>query len=205
MRMHAPSRIKIVAAAAALMVVSACGEPTKLGEMAPPRASDPIVFPKEPSRIAVDLDVDLAALEAALEREVPRELWRIDRPGSECMASRKVDLAIVSVKSPKIKCRIVGKVTRGPLRLSGSGEMLVVNLPVNGAIAARDVAGVLKGKTATGTAEVALKLRLDLTRDWRVAGTTKLDYRWTKEPGIDFMGQRINLTETADRHMQCSS
>ncbi len=41
---------------------------------APPRADDPITFPDDPSHIAVDLKVDLAALESALEREVPRQL-----------------------------------------------------------------------------------------------------------------------------------
>lgn len=189
-------------ATACLTPLVACGTAADTADIAPPRATDAITFPTEPSTIAVDLDIDLADLETVLERELPRKLWQIDRPDSECIASKKVDLAVITVKSPKIKCRITGKVTRGRLRLSGTEQRLMVTLPVNGTLAARDVAGVFKGETATGKAEVALGVRLDLDSDWRLASTTKLDYRWTKEPGIDFVGQRITFTEQADRELR---
>lgn len=195
-------RMMIAGASAGLLLLSGCNDAADPGTGAPPRATDAIVFPKETSHIAVDLKVDLAQLEAALEREVPRELWQIDRPDSECLASKKVDLAVFKVKSPKIKCRIVGKVTRGRLRLTGKGEALKVTVPVTGTLAARDVAGIFKGETATGAAEVTLALKLDLAKNWQVVSTTKLDYRWTREPGIDFMGQRITFTSEADRELR---
>lgn len=182
--------------------VAGCGGADDKASPAPPRATNPIIFPREPSHIAVDLKVDLAQLERVLDSELPRALWSIDRPESECIASKKVDLALFEVKSPKIKCRITGEVTRGKLRLSGKGEALVVTLPVNGTLAARDVAGIFKGETGTGAAEVALTLRLDLTPDWRLASDTRLDYRWTREPGIDFLGQRITFTSEADRELR---
>ncbi|KPF64503.1 DUF4403 family protein [Porphyrobacter sp. AAP60] len=200
--MAAWRKVSIAVALAGLTLLAACSNSAEGETNAPPRATDPIAYPKDPSRIAVDVDVDLAALERALEREVPRELWQIDQPESECIAPKTIDLALFKVKSPEIKCRIVGKVTRGRLRLSGSGQRLVVNLPVNGTLAARDVAGIFKGETATGTAEVALAMRLDLQPEWRLTGTSKLDYRWTKEPGIDFMGQRITFTSEADRELR---
>jgi hypothetical protein len=187
---------------ASLYALAACSDSAGSETNAPPRATDTIAYPADPSRIAVDVDVDLAELERALEREVPRELWKIDRPESECVAPKTVDLALFKVKSPEIKCRIVGKVTRGRLRLSGSGQSLVVNLPVNGTLAARDVAGIFKGETATGTAAVALAMKLDLQPDWRLTASTSLDYRWTREPGIDFMGQRITFTSEADRELR---
>jgi hypothetical protein len=170
--------------------------------VAPPRATDPIIFPQQPSQIAVDLTVDLADLEHALERELPRTLWHIDRPGSECVPPRKVDLALFEVTSPKIECRIVGEVTRGKLRLRGRGAALVVTLPVKGTLAARDIGGILKGETGTGAAEVALSLKLDLASDWRLVGDPQLEYRWTRAPGIDFLGRRITFTSEADRELR---
>lgn len=195
-------KLWMAAAVAAAGLLAACGSAADPAASAPPRATDRIVLPDNPSNVAVDLKVDLAELERALEREVPRELWSIDRPGSECIAPQKVDLALFEITSPKIECRITGKVTRGKLRLSGSGEVLRVTLPVTGTLAARDVAGIFKGETATGAAEVTLGLRLDLTPEWRMTGTTRLDYRWTRQPGIDFLGRRITFTSEADRELR---
>ncbi len=183
-------------------LLAGCGNTSDAPNIAPPRATDAIVFPKEPSQIAVDLKVDLADLERALERELPRELWQIDRPGSQCVAPQTIDLAVFKVKSPKIKCRITGTVTRGKLRLSGSGQALMVTLPVKGTLAARDIAGIFKGETANGAAEVALSLKLDLTPNWQLTSTTQLDYRWTREPGIDFLGRRITFTDEANRELR---
>ncbi|QDH34566.1 DUF4403 family protein [Porphyrobacter sp. YT40] len=188
--------------AVAALLLAGCEDEADPAAGAPPRATDAIVFPQEPSQVAVDLRVDLADLERALEREVPRQLWTINRPDTECIAPKKIDLELFKVKSPKIKCDITGKATRGRLRLSGSGEVLRVTLPVTGTIAARDVAGIFKGETATGTADVTLSLRLDLNRDWRLVSDTRLDYRWTREPGIDFAGQRITFTSEADRELR---
>ena len=200
--MNAVRRAMTALAAASLILLVGCGATDDTASVAPPRGDDPIVFQQQASQIAVDLKLDLAELERTLERELPRELWRIDRPGSECVASKKVDLALFKVKSPKIECHIIGEVTRGRLRLSGKGEALIVTLPVSGTLAARDVAGMFKGETGTGAAEVALALRLDLTPDWKLASTAKLDYRWTREPGIDFLGRRITFTSEADRELR---
>lgn len=165
---------------------------------APPRADDAIILPDDPSNIAVDLKVDLAALERALEREIPRQLWDIDQPDTECIAPKKIDLGLFRVKSPKIKCHIIGEVTRGRLRLKGRGRDLVLTMPITGEVAARDIAGILKGETGTAAADVTLKLQLDLTPQWRLVSKSDLDYEWTEEPGIDFLGRRITFTSRAD-------
>lgn len=183
----------------ALLGACAQDDPT---HAAPPRATDPVTFPQQDSSIAVDLAIDLDALEHAIERDMPRTLWTIDRPGSVCVASKKVDLELFKVKSPKIKCRIVGKVTRGRVRLTGKGETLTLFMPVKGTLAARDIAGILKGETGTGAAEMALSLKLDLTPDWRMKGDAKLGYRWTREPGIDFLGRRVTFTSKADSELR---
>jgi hypothetical protein len=194
-------RVAIAGAAAALALLAACSGAAERPPAAPPRATDRIALPQEPSEIAVDLKVDLADLGRALEREIPRRLWAIDRPGSECVAPKKVDLALFEVRSPRIKCRIVGEVTRGRLRLGGSGRTIRVTMPIRGTLAARDVAGIFKGETGTGAAEVALSLRFDVDRNWGIKGDTRIDYSWSREPGIDFLGRRITFTTEADREL----
>lgn len=180
------------------LIPAACGSEPAAPSNAPPRADDPITLPSELSHVEVDLAVDLAQLERALEAEIPRQLWAIDQPGSECVASKKIDLELFRVSSPTIRCRIVGKVTRGRLKLAGRGRDLVVSMPVTGVVAARDVAGIFKGETGTGAADVQLRLRLDVKPDWRIASSTQITYDWTREPGIDFLGRRITFTSKAD-------
>lgn len=199
--MGALGRTMVACAAASLLLLGGCGNGGAATDPAPPRATDPIAFPQQPSEIAVDLTVDLADLERALERDLPRQLWTIDRPGSDCVPSKQLDLELFRVKTPTIRCHILGRVTRGRLRLGGKGQALVVTLPVTGTLAARDIAGMLKGETGTGAAEVAVSLRFDVTKDWRLAGQSRVDYRWTREPGIDFLGQRITFTSEADREL----
>lgn len=180
------------------VLLAACGSEPANPSNAPPRSDDPITLPDASSHVEVDVAVDLAQLESALEREIPRQLWAIDQPDSECVAPRKFDLELFRVKSPRITCHIIGAVTRGRLKLSGRGRDLIVTLPVTGKVAARDVAGIFKGETGTGAANVTLRLRLDLKPDWRLASTTDIRYDWTKEPGIDFLGRRITFTSKAD-------
>lgn len=194
--------VMIVGLAAALTLLAACSKAADDVPAAPPRATDAITFPKESSQMAVDLKVDLRDLQSAIERDMPRTLWTIDRPGSVCVPSKKVDLELFKVKSPKIKCRIVGKVTRGRVKLSGKGQRLTLAMPIKGTVAARDIAGILKGETGTGAAEVALTLTLDLTSDWRLKGNSQIDYRWTRAPGIDFLGRRLTFTSDADRELR---
>lgn len=169
---------------------------------APPRARDRISVPAQSSTIAVPIEADLGALARALEREVPRALWTIDKPNQTCLAPQKTQVLGVTLKSPRIGCRIVGRVTRGPIKLSGAGRDLIVTMPLHAELSARDVAGLLKSETATGDALVHAVVRLSLTQDWRPQGKVDIRYDWTTEPGIDFMGQRIEFTSRADAKLQ---
>lgn len=168
---------------------------------APPRADDPIVFPQETSVVAVDLGIDLAGLERELEADIPRQLWAISRKGELCVPSRKVDLALFKVKSPKIKCDIDGAVRRGRLRLSGRGRELVLRVPITATLVARDIGGILKRETATAALDLRLGMTFDLTRDWQLRGDVAVDYKWSRQPGVDFLGRRILLTEEADEQL----
>ena len=169
----------------------------------PPRATDKAPSPTQTSLIAVPINASSASLKQVLERAVPRTLWTINRREKACVAPQRVKVFGKKVKvSPPIACTIVGQVTRGPLRLRGEGSEIVVDVPLNAKISARDVGGVLKGETATGAAMAQARVRIELTPDWRTRGTARISYGWTKAPGIDFLGRRITFTDEADAKLK---
>jgi len=174
-----------------------------VADIAPPRATDVAPTPKQTSLIAVPIDADAAMLKAALERAVPRTLWTIDRREKACVPPQRVKVFGRQVKvTPPIACTIVGKVTRGTLRLRGEGQEIVVDVPLHAAISARDVGGALKGETATGSAMAHARIRVELGPDWRLRGKARIAYGWTKAPGIDFLGRRITFTDEADAKLK---
>lgn len=169
---------------------------------APERANDAPPVPQQSSIISVPVDADAAVLRAAIEEVVPHTLWTIDRKERRCIAPQKVKIFGKRINvTPVIGCTIVGVVTRGPIRLRGEGRDIVADMPIHARISARDVAGVLKGETATGDAMAHARIRLDLDANWRPRGKVTLAYGWTTQPGIDFLGHRITFTDKADEKL----
>jgi len=182
--------------------LTAC-DPAGGGAEAPPRATDKAPSPSQTSLIAVPIDADIGPLKRELERAIPKTLWTIDRREKACVAPQRVKLFGKKLKvTPAIPCTIVGQVTRGPLRLRGEGEEIVVDVPLTATISARDVGGVLKGETATGAAMAHARVRIELTSDWKTRGRARITYGWTKAPGIDFLGKRITFTDEADAKLK---
>ena len=160
-------------------------------------------MPKERSLIAVPVEADADALRRGVEKGIPQILWTINRREPRCIAPQKVRILGSDLKvTPPIGCTIVGTVTRGPVKLRGEGRDIIADVPIHASISARDVGGILKGETATGSALVRARIRIDLGPDWTPKGTVRLDYDWTTEPGIDFLGQRIRFTEKADEKLK---
>lgn len=190
----------IVGVGAAALALSACD---RGASKPPPRANDPVPQPRLASTISVPIDADPRALQAAVEQAIPRSIWTIEQHSDRCIAPKRVKLFGKSIKvTPAISCTIVGEVTRGPVRLRGAGRDIFADVPLNARISARDVGGVLKGETATGSALAHAVIRLDIGSDWRPRGTVRLRYDWTRAPGIDFLGQRITFTEKADEKLR---
>ncbi len=170
---------------------------------APPRATDKAPSPTQKSLIAVPINASTASLKQALERAVPKTLWSINQRERACVQPQRVKVFGRKVKvTPPIACTIVGQVTRGPLRLRGEGDEIVIDVPIHATIAARDVGGVLKGETATGAAMAHARVRIELTPDWRTQGKARISYGWTTAPGIDFLGRRITFTDQADAKLK---
>ncbi|MEO5867889.1 MAG: DUF4403 family protein [Sphingomonas sp.] len=198
-RRRSASAAGLIALATAV-VLSGCGR--HVPDDAPPRANDAPSIPVQSSIIAVPISADLADLSVALERAVPTRLWSIDKPGQACVASRRVKVLLVKIKTPTLTCRIVGEVTRGRMAISGRGRDLIVVMPIHAVVHARDIGGVLKQETATADARVRAIVRLDMAPDWSPRGKISIAYDWTNEPGIDFLGQRIDFTSKADAKLQ---
>ncbi|MEA3541896.1 MAG: DUF4403 family protein [Pseudomonadota bacterium] len=157
----------------------------------------------ETSIIAVPIEASSDAIRQAIERSVPRILWTINQREPRCIAPQKLRILGEDIKvTPPISCTIVGTVTRGPVTLHGEGQTIIADVPVHARISARDVAGVLKGETATGSAHVQARIRLDIDRQWKPTGKIDLHYDWTTPPGIDFLGQRIRFTDQADEKLR---
>src|SRR6187402_3131532 len=166
---------------------------------APPRATSVPQFEPRNSTLVVPIDLSLDDLQAALERKAPRKLWSIDKPNQKCIGGQRVRVFGANVKvTPDIDCRIVGEVTRGAIALSGSGSRLTISLPVHATVAARDVGGILKGKTATASGVVRADVSLALDRNWNASANVEISYDWQEPPGIEFLGQRVSFASKAD-------
>jgi hypothetical protein len=189
------------AAAAAGILLAGCSERRRVEP--PPRATDAAPAPSESSIIAVPIDADSAVLVRAIEAAVPRTLWTIDRHLDRCIAPQRIKLFGKRRKvTPAIGCTVTGVVTRGPIRLRGAGRDIVADVPLRARISARDVGGVLKGETATGSAMAHAHIRLSVAPDWTPHGKVTLSYDWKTPPGIDFLGQRITFTDEADEKLK---
>jgi len=189
----------ILSSAVALALLgglSACKREAASG--APPRATDRIRIDAVPSTLTVPVQADLGNLAAALDREIPQRLWAIDKPGQTCVASKRIDIGIAKLKTPTLKCRVVGEVTRGKLRFEGAGEEIRLTMPIHAVVRAEDIGGLLKRETAVADAMAHATVKITLAQDWSPRGTIDIRYDWVNTPQIEFLGQRIDLTEQAD-------
>ncbi|NWK94854.1 hypothetical protein DM806_04065 [Sphingobium lactosutens] len=188
---------KIVAIGGLLFTVS-CGH--KVNEP-PVRATDSIEVTPQTSILTVPVEADISGLVPALEREIPTTLWTIDKRGQQCIPSKKIHVVLVDLKSPVIKCDIVGQVTRERLRFTGKGSEMNLSIPIFAMVQARNVAGIIKHETATARAVAHARVELDFASDWTLHSKVHLSYNWIDSPHIQFLGQRIDLTEAADQKL----
>jgi hypothetical protein len=184
----------------------------------PPRIDAPVEIAPATSHLSVPVTASLDALERGLERAVPRTLWRIDRTEKACVKALRVSTCLVprldcqglkcrktgcevpvrNLKlTPDLSCRLVGVAERGPIRLSGAGDRLVLTMPVRARVSARDV-GRIVSETATGAADFRAVARFDMRPDWRIRPQLDIDYRWTELPGAKVLGQTIVLRRAVD-------
>lgn len=190
-------------AAAALLIVLLGGCRNDIEVEAPPRDSTQLVIPDINSRLSLPVTIPLARIRDMIARDVPRTLYAIDETRDDCVPPERVRVLGRDIRiTPRISCRIVGNVTRGNLTLRGEGRNLIVRMPVSATVSARDIGGVLRGETATGSAVVEAVVRIDIGRDWSPGANIDLRYNWARAPGIDFLGQRITFMDEADERLR---
>jgi hypothetical protein len=183
-------------------VLVLCGCRQQAENPVPPRLTTVPKLPRESSTLLVPVTLSLDSLQRVLEAKTPRRLWSIDRRSNSCVAGQQVKAFGRRVKvTPDISCRIVGQVTRGAISLTGAGRRVTIRMPVSATIAARDVGGILKGKTATGAAVVRADVDFGLDPQWNARAKVNISYDWTNPPGIDFVGQRISFVGRADQEL----
>ncbi|WP_313539300.1 DUF4403 family protein [Sphingomonas sp.] len=182
-----------------LLALAACSG--NRGGGVPPHAKDRIEVKPELSTLTLPLEANLDDLSATLERAVPRQLWAIDKPDQPCVRPKKLDLGIAKLKTPTVKCRIVGAVTRGPMTIGGQGQVIRLAMPLHAVVRAEDIGGVLKRETATADAMAHAVITLSLGPDWNPRGKIDIDYDWANAPHVDILGQRIEFTDKADQKL----
>ncbi|MCB2061153.1 MAG: DUF4403 family protein [Novosphingobium sp.] len=183
-----------------LLLLGGCN--SQYDHPAPPRVTTAPKFPSQNSTLAVPIELSLDDIQRGLERRTPKKLWSIDEQRKKCVPGQRIKAFGGRLKvTPDIGCRIVGQVTRGPIRLAGSGQRITITLPVNAVLSARDVGGILKSETADGSATVRADVRLSVDRDWNPHAKVDISYGWTEPPGIDFLGQRIRFVNRADKEL----
>lgn len=185
--------MRIGAALVGLAVLAGCSDTTS--NPAPPRLVEPLALPEQPSTLRIPVGLPLATIEREINGEVPTTLYRIDEPQRVCIKTK-------SKLIPDVTCRLRGEVTRGPIRLSGSGSVLTLTMPVRTNVRAENIGKLIKRETATGAMNVTARVRLGLAPDWMPRAKVDADYAWTNKIGIDFLGQRIEFADKVDPELR---
>jgi hypothetical protein len=205
----------------AWLLLSGCSQ--EAGNPPPPRIDMALDLPKPASTIIVPLTVDIGMIEARLNEATPKRLWGINQFEPKCVPAQRLTICAKHVRkckgdacknvpckvgfkrakvTPDVACRIVGQVTRGRIGISGRGDALYLSMPVNAVISARDVGGVIKKETATGSATVRATVRMSVNQAWAPIAKVDIDYAWREPPGIEFLGQRIKFASKADAKLK---
>jgi hypothetical protein len=179
----------IACALLTLPALAGCGENTS--NPAPARLVAPVTLEERASTIRLPVGIPLSLLEKAINAEVPTLLQRIDEPQQTCIKTK-------SRLIPDISCRLVGSVTRGPIKVSGAGGGLMLTMPVRATVAAENIGKIIKRETANGSIVIRARVDLGLTPQWKPRAHIRADYSWTNRIGIDFLGRRITFASKVD-------
>lgn len=179
----------LAVALAAALALSGCNRGSTASNAAPPRVSAPADIPERASTIEVPISAELSDLTKLINDEVPKTLLTIDKQEDACIKSKIIG---------KVKCHLVGKVTRGPITLSGKGNTIKLVMPVSATVSAKDVGGIIKSETATAAAQVRADIKLGIKGDWEPTAKVDIDYSWTTKPGIELLGRRFTFAGKAD-------
>lgn len=187
---------RAIAILLATLLLTSCGG--NGGNPAPPRVTTPATVEVAQSNVIVPVIVPLGDLVRLINAELPVELYRIDKPNATCVPAQRIGSLKIT---PKLGCKMVGSVRRGPVRIAANGATLRLMLPLQAEVSARNIGGIIKSETATAAADVRADVQLDLSSDWQPRAKVTIDYAWTKKPGIELLGTRITFADKADARL----
>jgi hypothetical protein len=189
--------------------------PRDASNLAPPRAERPTAIPPSNSHMVVPISISLDLLERRLNQRLPRVLKQVDEIEQACVPAQRLTLCLKRDEdgkcdigfdrtriTPDVACHLKGEVTRGPIRLSGSGTTLRLTMPLAAEIHVSDAKDRVFDKAATAAAEVRATVQLSLDDKWEPQAKINIDYAWTDKPGIRLVGTRFTFAGKADRALE---
>lgn len=155
--------------------------------VAPVRTAVPVASANRASTLTLAITATLDELRARLEREVPTTLQDLDEELAACVPATRLTRAV--------DCRLTGKVTRGALRVEGSGNVFRVTVPVAVRVTVRGKGelGRLIRETADGQLDIVASAIVDVAADWTPSVKVSADHRWRDPIGVDVLGVRITF------------
>jgi len=150
------------------------------------------------SSITFLISVDLSVVEERVNKALPTRLETIHKEKELCVPTKRVKYKYPCFKgwkwyscdgwtkvSPDIYCDIDGYVDkRGDLTINGSGETLVVSLPVRASGSAK-ATGV--SETAKADATFFVSATPTLSENWELSVDLSSDFRWDKRPTLKIL------------------
>jgi hypothetical protein len=184
--------LRVLMFAALVIVVFPGSRPMALAADEPPAK---VVVPAPPmtaqAKISAAIEFDIAAMDRALERHVPKRLADFNDHKTRCwhrrMFRREVDIA----------CEYSGLVERtGPISLHAERGRLEAAIPVYGAVSGQGIgrfARLLHG-AGEGALTIYAAARPRLRPDWTVALDMSEGFRWREPPVLRILGFEINVS-----------
>ena len=155
----------------------------------PARVATETVIAVRSSEIAMPITATIADLEAQLNARVPMSFSSNAAQQAVCASGGRLR---------DFGCRFNGTVRRGPIRVTGSDDgVITLAMPISGAIESQNLPR-RGGAPISASADVEARVRLEMADDWHPVAKVALSYSWTKAPGIEALGRRIDIGGTAD-------
>ena len=65
-------------------------------------------------------------------------------------------------------------------------------------VSAKDIGGIIKSVTATGSANVRANATMDMDENWMPKASVNADYSWNDKIGVDILGQKVTFSSKVD-------
>ena len=156
---------------------------TTLSMDRPERRAAPSPVDNRLSTVSLSATVDLDRMEAELNEAIPSVIDNFSGERGGCFRTRKLGISI------SIGCRWHGEVTkRGPLSVSGTGDILSFSLPAHAWVTGSNRSGPTVSETARADFTVGATVRPRFGGDWTFDPGVNMDLTWDRRPTLRLFG-----------------